>query len=223
MPNGFGIDIGCTQKIINNIKSALDQHSIEIGIVIGGGNILRGGRASFQNKISRNTADQMGMLATLINGLALRDMLIANDLKAITLSARSVEGVLDPIDVIKAKQYLSDGYIVIFSGGTGNPYVTTDSAASLRAVEIQADALLKATTVDGVYNVDPNKDPNAKKYHKISYSEVLKKELGVMDIAAFAQCRDFNIPICVFNMNVEDSISLVLSRHSQGTWITKGI
>ncbi len=220
--SGFGIDVNTIQPVIDNIHGVIQKYSLELAIVIGGGNILRGGRAAFKDKIHRNTADQMGMLATMINGLALRDILTKNGIKAIAFSAKSIDGVLDTVDIIKAKQFLSDGYVVIFSGGTGNPFVTTDSAASLRAVEIEADAILKATTVNGVYDSDPNKNKNAKKYDKISFTEALQQGLAVMDIAAFAQCREFNIPICVFNLDTENVISRVLSGERVGTWVTGG-
>jgi uridylate kinase len=217
--DGFGIDVDCAQVIVDSIKQAIYENKTEIAIVIGGGNILRGGKAQFKQKINRNTADQMGMLATIINGLALRDILISAGVKAITLSAKNIEGVVDSANSLKAKEYLSAGYVVIFSGGTGNPFVTTDSAASLRAIEIDANALLKATTVDGVYDSDPNKNKNAKMFTKISFADVLSKELAVMDISAFVQCRDFDIPICVFNMKAENSISDVLQGGNVGTWV----
>ncbi|MDC0535081.1 UMP kinase [Francisellaceae bacterium] len=218
--NGFGIDVDAIKPVIDNIAKAIKDHGVELAIVIGGGNFLRGGRAVFKNKINRNTADQMGMLATMINGLALRDILISSGIKAVVFSAKGIDGLLDPVDTLKAKKLLTEGYVVVFSGGTGNPFVTTDTASSLRAVEIEADSIFKATTVNGVYNADPNKNLAAKKYDHITFTEVLQKELAVMDIAAFAQCKEFNIPICVFNLDMENVISRVLSGEHVGTWVT---
>ena len=173
--------------------------------------------------VQRATADQMGMLATMMNALALRDLFINNNIKSEVLSSKPISGVMEAASSQVAKKMLCDGNIVIFAGGTGNPFVTTDSTASLRAVEIEADAILKATTVDGVFNSDPNKDINAIKYDWISFDDVVKKELAVMDLGAFTQCRDFNIPICVFNMNDAENLLKVLFEKNIGTWVSKEI
>ncbi len=220
-PNGFGVDPQYAMGVVSTI-SKLSQTGVQIAIVVGGGNYLRGGKSNFKNTINRATADQMGMLATMMNALALRDMLMASGVKAEVLSAKAVEGVFPAAGAHISKKLLQDGNVVIFAGGTGNPFVTTDSAASLRAVEIDADAILKATTVDGVFDADPKINPEAKKYHHVSFDEVVQKELAVMDLSAFTQCRDYNIPICVFNMEQSENLLKVMSGQNIGTWVSSG-
>ncbi|WP_150466878.1 UMP kinase [Francisella sp. SYW-9] len=216
---GFGISVDSAEPIIDQIKTLVSQ-SIEIAIVVGGGNILRGGRANFGNKIKRATADSMGMIATMINALALRDMLLSENVEAEVFSAKGVDGLLKVASAHEFNQSLAAGKVLIFAGGTGNPFVTTDTTASLRAVEIGADALLKATTVDGVYDKDPNKYLDAKRFGKITFSEVVAKELNVMDLGAFTQCRDFGIPIYIFDLTQPNALvdAVVDSKH--GTWVT---
>jgi uridylate kinase len=158
----------------------------------------------------------------MMNALALRDMLMASGVKAEALSAKAIDGVLPAAGAHISKKLLHDGNVVIFAGGTGNPFVTTDSAASLRAVEIGADAILKATTVDGVFDADPRVNPGAKKYQHVSFDEVVQKELAVMDLSAFTQCRDYNIPICVFNMEQPENLLKVMSGQNIGTWVSNG-
>ena len=218
--DGNGIQVEAISDIIKDIKQVLAL-GVQIAIVIGGGNILRGGRTDFKQSIKRATADQMGMLATMINALALTDILNANGLKAQALSSRGIDGVLQTSNAKDASKFLCAGEIVVFAGGTGNPFVTTDTTASLRAAEIEADAILKATTVDGVYDKDPNKYKDAKKYHELTFDEALKKELAVMDLSAFLQCREFNIPICVFNMENKGAVLRVVQGESEGTWVTQ--
>ncbi len=189
---------------------------VEIAIVVGGGNFLRG--ASIENALlHRVTADQMGILATVLNGLALRDAIEARGGEAELMSALPIEGVVDAFDYRLARKALTQKKIVIFAGGTGNPFVTTDSAASLRAVEIGASSLLKATKVDGVYDRDPHHFPDAQLFSHLSFAEVLQKELAVMDLAAFCQCRDYNIAIQVFNLFKPGALSRVLLGHTEGT------
>ncbi|MFC4892374.1 UMP kinase [Pseudofrancisella aestuarii] len=216
--NGFGIDVFNAQAIISQIKKLVDM-GVEIAIVIGGGNILRGGRANFGDRIRRSTADSMGMIATMINALALRDMLLSEGVEAEAFSARSIDSLIKSASAHEFNIALNEGKVVIFSGGTGNPFVTTDSAASLRAVEIGANALLKATTVDGVYDKDPNKYADAKRFDSITFDEVLSKELSVMDLGSFLQCRDFNIPIYVFDMQKENALLDAVVNSSCGTWV----
>lgn len=216
---GFGINVESAKPIINQIKTLANQ-GIEIAIVVGGGNILRGGRANFGDKIKRATADSMGMIATMINALALRDMLISENVEADVFSAKGVDGLLKVASAHEFNQSLAAGKVLIFSGGTGNPFVTTDTTASLRAVEIGADALLKATTVDGVYDKDPNKYSDAKRFERITFSEVVTKELNVMDLGAFTQCRDFGIPIYVFDLTQPNALVDAVVDSKYGTWVT---
>ncbi len=207
----------------------LDRLAIEIGdlktmdtqvaIVIGGGNLFRGKTLS-ELGISRITGDYMGMLATIINSLALRDALERSGLNARVMSAIPMSGVVDSYDRRKAMQYLDDGSVVIFAGGTGNPLVTTDTAASLRSIEINADVLIKATNVDGVYDLDPRKYDNAVCYESISYQEVLAKELGVMDLSAFCQCRDHNMKVVVYNVNKIGALKRIVLGDKEGTLVS---
>ncbi|AJI55019.1 UMP kinase [Francisella philomiragia] len=216
---GFGINVESAAPIINQIKTLVSL-GVELAIVVGGGNILRGGRVDFGDKIRRFTADSMGMIATMINALALRDMLISEDVDAEIFSAKGVDGLLRVASAHEFNRELAKGTVLIFAAGTGNPFVTTDTTASLRAVEIGADALLKATTVDGVYDKDPNKYSDAKRFAKVTFSEVVSKELNVMDLGAFTQCRDFGIPIYVFDLTQPNALvdAVVDSKH--GTWVT---
>lgn len=216
--DGLGIQVSAVQGIVNDIKEALSS-GVQLAIVIGGGNILRGGRANFQNQIERSTADTMGMLATMINALALSDILTHAGVDNDVLSSRGIDGVLECTNPKRAKRYLNEGKVVIFAGGTGNPFVTTDTTATLRAIEIDADAILKVTTVDGVYDKDPNKHSDAVKFETLSFNETLKRELAVMDLSAFVQARDFNVPICVFNVNNSGALLRVLQGKSEGTWV----
>ncbi|MDA0911325.1 MAG: UMP kinase [Proteobacteria bacterium] len=216
--DGFGIQVSAVQGVVNDIKEALST-GVQLAIVIGGGNILRGGRANFQNQIERSTADTMGMLATMINALALSDILTHAGIDNEVLSSRGIDGVLECTNPKRAKRYLNEGKVVIFAGGTGNPFVTTDTTATLRAIEIDADAILKVTTVDGVYDKDPNKHDDAVKFDSLSFNETLKRELAVMDLGSFVQARDFNVPICVFNVNNSGALLRVLQGKREGTWV----
>ncbi|AJC48554.1 UMP kinase [Allofrancisella guangzhouensis] len=217
--HGFGISVQAAQSILDQIK-ILTQAGVELAIVIGGGNILRGGRANFDDKIKRATADSMGMIATMINALALRDMLISEGLDVDVFSAKGVDGLLKVASAHEYNQALEAGKIVIFAGGTGNPFVTTDSSASLRAIEIDADALLKATTVDGIYDKDPGRYKDAKRFESISFEEVVRRELCVMDLGAFTQCRDFNVPIYVFDLCQPQALLDAITDSKYGTWVT---
>lgn len=168
------------------------------------------------------TGDHMGMLATVMNGLAMRDALERSNIPALVMSAISMVGVTDHYDHRKAMRHLGGGEVVIFSAGTGNPFFTTDSAACLRAIEIDADVVLKATKVDGVYTADPFKDPNAEKFERLTYDEVLDRKLGVMDLTAICLCRDQNMPLRVFNMNKPGALLNIVVGGAEGTLIEEG-
>jgi uridylate kinase len=218
--SSFGIDPIVLDRVAKEVSEVVAL-GVEVGIVIGGGNLFRG-KDLFQAGIGRITADHIGMLATTMNALALRDALEQANLSTIIMSAIQMTGVVDPYDRRKAMHRLSQGRVVIFSAGTGNPLFTTDSAASLRAIEIEADLLLKATNVDGVYSADPAKDSSATLYHRLSYQEVLDKQLGVMDLAAFCQCRDYNIPLRVFRMDTKGALLKIIQGEDIGTLVTNG-
>lgn len=193
-----GIDQrACTQTAMA-IKSVRDE-GVQVGLVIGGGNIFRGIRLN-EEGMNRSAADYIGMLATMMNGVALQQALEKVGCRAKVMSALDCPRVVDSFNNRLANQYLDEGCVVIFVGGTGNPYFTTDTAAALRASEIHADILMKATKVDGVYDRDPHNDPQALKYATISYSEAIEKKLKIMDATAFALCASHSIPIFVFNM-----------------------
>ena len=211
----FGIDPNTLDRFAAEIAEVAEL-GIQIGIVIGGGNLFRGATLS-KVGLGRITGDQMGMLATIMNALAMRDALARANIATAMMSAIAMSGVIDQFDRRKAIDHLENGRVVLFSAGAGIPLVTTDYAASLRAIEIEADILLKATHVDGVYDADPNIHPNAKLYKHISYSEALEKELAVMDLAAFYQCRDQNLPLRVFNINEPGILRKVVTDASIGT------
>lgn len=191
---------------------------LQIAIVIGGGNLFRGA-ALEKIGIDRITGDQIGMLATLINALALRDAIEKRNKVAKIMSSISVGSIATLFERYKAVRYLKKGYIVIFAGGTGNPLVSTDSAASLRGIEIDADLLLKATHVDGIFSADPKKDKHAILYSQLSYQKALEDELGIMDLAAFSQCRDYNLPIQVFNIQSKNVLRDIIQGKSRGTLV----
>ncbi len=212
---GFGIDADTVDFIAREIKKVFSLGA-EIAIVIGGGNIFRGVEASVRG-MERVSADYMGMLATVINALALQNALEKNNMATRVQSAIEMRELAEPYIRRKAIRHLEKGRIVIFAAGTGNPYFTTDTAASLRAMEITADVIMKATKVDGVYSSDPMKDPTAKKYDSISYMEVLKKGLSVMDSTAISLCMDNKLPIVVFNLRGKDNIKKAAQGKKIGT------
>ncbi|AKP73212.2 Uridylate kinase [Piscirickettsia salmonis] len=218
--NASGISPKTIERFAHEIKQVMAL-GVQVGLVIGGGNFLRGVTLS-EAGLSRVTGDHMGMLATVINALAMRDVLERIDVPARIMSAIPMSGLVDHYDRRKAMHHLSEGRAVIFAAGTGNPLVTTDSAASLRGIEVDVDLLLKATRVDGVYTADPEKDPTAERYSFLSYEEALKKELGVMDLAAFCQCRDHHLPIRVFNIFKEKSLLRVILGEDEGTLVSGG-
>ncbi len=210
-----GIDPDVLDRFAKEI-SAVVALGVQIGIVIGGGNLFRGATLS-QAGLGRVTGDHMGMLATIMNALAMRDALNRANVANRMMSAISMSGVVDQFDRRKGIDYLENGKVVLFSAGAGIPLVTTDYAASLRAIEIEADVLLKATYVDGVYSADPSKDPQAKLYQHISYDEALEKELAIMDLAAFYQSREQHLPLRVFNIMVPGILTRVVTDVSIGT------
>jgi uridylate kinase len=217
----FGIDPKILDKFAGDIAQ-LVKSTVEIGLVIGGGNLFRGAALS-QVGLGRVTGDYMGMLATMMNGLAMRDALERAGVATHIMSALPLIGVIDPFDRRKALDSLQSGRVVIFSAGTGNPFFTTDSAASLRAIEIDADVLLKATKVDGVYSEDPIKNPNAIKFDTLSYDEVIEKNLGVMDATAICLCRDHDMPIRVFNSSKPNVLHNIVFGEAEGTLVHRGV
>jgi uridylate kinase len=212
-----GVDPDVANYIADEIKS-LSELKIQIGIVIGGGNIFRGIEASAKG-MDRTTADYMGMLATVINSLALQSALEMRGLPTRVQSSIEMREIAEPFIQRKAVRHLEKGRIVIFAGGTGNPYFSTDTAASLRAMEIQADVIMKATKVDGVYSADPVKNKSAVMFKKISYIDVLTKNLKVMDSTAITLCRDNLLPIIVFNLQKKGNIRSVVCGKKIGTYV----
>lgn len=214
----YGIDINRVKQYANEIRE-IHEKGLEVAIVIGGGNIHRGLSAE-QAGMDRVQADYMGMLATVINSMALQDALEKIGLKTRLLTAIKMEQICEPFIRRRAVRHLEKGRIVIFGAGTGNPYFTTDTAASLRAIEINADAVLKGTRVDGIYTADPEKDPTAKKFEKISFTEVYAKNLNVMDMTAFTLCQENNLPIIVFDMNKKGNLKKIADGESIGTLVS---
>lgn len=213
----FGIDAKVLDRMAAEIKELVEL-GVQVGLVIGGGNLFRG-EGLAKAGMNRVVGDHMGMLATVMNGLAMRDALHRAFVNARLMSAIPLNGVCDAYNWTEAISLLKSGRVVIFSAGTGNPFFTTDSAACLRGIEIEADVVLKGTKVDGVYNADPSVDPDAVLQKHLNYSEVLEKELKVMDLAAFTLARDHNIPIKVFNMNKSGCLKAVVMGEDEGTLI----
>lgn len=211
----YGIDEEMVYKIATEIKEVVDLGT-QIGVVVGGGNIFRGVEASARG-MERTTADYMGMLATVINSIALQSALEKLNVATNVQSAIEMIAIAEPYIQRKAISYLEKSRVVIFASGTGNPYFTTDTAASLRAMEIKADVIMKATKVDGVYDKDPLRNVDAKKFDHISYTDVLTKDLKIMDATAISLCRDNGLLIVVFNLNQEGNIKRVICGHPIGT------
>jgi uridylate kinase len=214
----FGIDPAVTSQIAHEIGE-IQQLGVQTGIVIGGGNLFRGLAASARG-MDRATGDYMGMLATVINALALQDALEHHGVLTRVASAIEMRAVAEPFIRRRAVRHLEKGRVVIFAAGTGNPYFTTDTAASLRAMEIKADVLLKATKVDGIYTADPVTTPDAEKYDDISYLQVLERGLKVMDATAISLCMDNKLPIVVFNLRTPGNMRRVIMGESVGTTVT---
>ncbi len=214
----FGIDPKVLEYFAKEIKKVHDL-GVQIGIVIGGGNIYRGLNAQDQG-IDRVTGDQMGMLATIINSLALQNTLENNGIYTRLMSAIKMEEIAEPYIRRRAIRHLEKERVVIFGAGTGHPYFSTDTAASLRAVEIEADAIFKGTRVDGVFDSDPEKNPAANRFDEITYMDVLKKNLRVMDLTAISLCQENNLPIIVFNMDQPDNLLKLVTGKSVGTTVS---
>jgi uridylate kinase len=215
--DAYGINRETLWRIVNEVK-AVAELGIEIGVVIGGGNIFRG-MAGASTGMDRATADYMGMLATVMNAMALADAMRQANLPARVQSALNIEQVVEPYIRGKAIRYLEEGKVVVFGGGTGNPFFTTDTAAALRGSEIGADIVLKATKVDGIYTADPKKDPNATRFAKISFDEAIGRNLAVMDATAFALCRDQKLPINVFSIFKAGALKRVVMGEDEGTLV----
>ncbi len=213
----FGIDAGKLSRIAQEVAS-VTQLGVQVALVVGAGNLIRG--ADFcASGFDRVAADQMGMMATIINGLALREALEKKSIPVTIMSAFGVPSVTDQYDRAKARQCLDEGRVVILVGGTGNPLVTTDSAAALRGIEVDVDIVLKATKVEGVFSEDPIKNPNAERYQRLSYDEVVSQRLGVMDLTAILLCQEHNLPLRVFNMNKQGALRKIVLGEDVGTLI----
>jgi uridylate kinase len=214
---GFGID----PKVLDRIALEIGQLvgiGVQVGIVIGGGNLFRG-KALSEAGLDRVTGDHMGMLATVMNALALRDAMERSNIATRVMSAIPMSGIVEHYDRRKAMRGLNNGQVIIFSAGTGNPFFTTDSAACLRGIEINAEVVLKGTNVDGVYTADPKKDPEAAKYDTLTYTEVLDKQLGVMDLTAICLAQDHNMPLRVYNMHEAGNLAKIIMGGDLGTLI----
>ena len=213
----YGIDPGVIRAMAGDI-AAVVRGGVQVGLVIGGGNIFRGAGLAARG-MDRVTGDHMGMLATVINALAMQDVLQGMGLPTRVMSALSMEQVCESYVKRRAVERLAAGEIVIFAAGTGNPFFTTDSAASLRAIEIGADLMLKATKVDGVYNADPMKDPSATRYERLSFDEAIERRLAVMDTTALVLCRDQHMPVRVFNMHQPGNLARIIQGEDVGTLV----
>jgi uridylate kinase len=211
----YGIDPSVLDRIANAVAELISM-GVEVGLVIGGGNLFRG-KALSKAGLGRVTGDHMGMLATVMNALALRDALERIDLPARIMSAIPMLGVVDPYHRRKAITHLRNGHVVIFAAGTGNPFFTTDTAACLRAIEVGADIVLKATKVDGIYSEDPVINPKAIRYEHLSYKQVLNEGLEVMDATAICLCQDHGMPLQVFDMSVPDALKRIVLGERVGT------
>ena len=213
----YGIDSNRLSDYAKEIKQIVDK-GIQVAVVIGGGNIYRGIQSEGAG-FDRVQGDYMGMLATIINGMALQSALESIEVQTRLLTAIRMEQVAEPYIRRKAMRHLQKGRVVIFGGGTGNPYFTTDTAATLRAIEIEADVILKGTRVDGIYTADPEKDSGATKYETITFDEVFQKKLSIMDLTALTLCQENNLPIKVFNMNIEGNLAKICKGENVGTLV----
>ena len=213
---GFGLDAETLNYIASEIVGVA-KAGVEVAVVVGGGNFIRGDAFSQKGGFDRSVADQMGMMGTVINGLALQNAIEKNGVLARVQSAITVSQVAEPFIIRRALRHLEKGRIVVFAAGTGNPYFTTDTAGVLRALEIHADALIKATKVDGVYNKDPRKHNDAVKYDHVGYNEILAKQLAVMDMTAFTMCREHKLPVVVLDLNQKGAMLQAVLGHAVGT------
>ncbi len=217
---GMGIDA----QVLDQMSLAIAHIrglGVQVGIVVGGGNIYRGSQLQKEGLVGRVTGDQMGMLATVMNGLAIRDSLEQRNIRTRLMSALPIGEVTEGYSSRNAIRYLKNDEVCIFVAGTGNPFFTTDTAACLRGIEIEADLILKATKVDGVYDKDPSEHADAKKYDSLTFDEVLAQKLGVMDLTAIALLREHNVPLQVFNMNKQSSLLNVVVGENEGTYVSQ--
>jgi uridylate kinase len=217
--SGLGIDHTVLEHYANEIRSIVDR-GIGVAVVLGGGNLFRGAKLS-EAGMDRVVGDRMGMLATIMNGLALGDFLRRNSVPCSVFSASAIAGVVQGYDRDLALAKMRGGQVVIVTGGTGNPYFTTDTAACLRGVELQVDTVLKGTNVDGVYSSDPNKDASAIKFDTVSFDQVLEKQLGVMDLTAIVLCKENNMPLVVFDASVKGALLALTAGQSIGTKVVQ--
>lgn len=215
---GFGFDFDRVSEFCNEIKDVV-EHGVAVGLVIGGGNMVRGTQLATMG-MDRVAADYMGMLGTVINALALQDVLEKLGLDTRVMTAIRMEELAEPYIRRRALRHLENGRVVIFAAGTGNPYFSTDTAAALRAIQIKADVIIKATSVDGVYSADPKKDPEAKRYEQISYRDVMLEELGVMDQTAVTLCKENNLPLIVLNVHRAGAVVSAVRGERVGTIVS---
>lgn len=217
-------DFGIDPKVLDRMALEIGQLvgiGVQVGLVIGGGNLFRGATLS-KAGLDRVTGDHMGMLATVMNALAMRDALERSNIKSRVMSAIPMSGIVEHYDRRRAIRHLNSGDVVIFSAGTGNPFFTTDSAACLRGIEVEADIVLKATNVDGVYDADPKTNPDAVKFESLTYDEVLERQLGVMDLTAICLARDHKMPLRVFDMAIPSILAKLMVGGEEGTLIVSG-
>lgn len=218
-PGGFGIDSSELDLIAEELKHAA-KGGVELAVVVGGGNIIRGAELAAQGHIGQATADHMGMLGTVINALALKEKLVSIGVDCRVMSAIEIRAVAEPFIRGRALRHMQKGRIVILAAGTGNPFFTTDTCAALRATELECDILLKATKVDGVYTADPRKDPAASRYDELTFAEALAKNLRVMDMTALAMCGEHKVPVIVFDFKKRGNIARVVGGERIGTLLT---
>ncbi len=216
----MGIDPAALRLIAEEIAAATAGAKVGLGVVVGGGNIIRGAALAQAGQIDQSTADYMGMLGTVINGVALKEALGHAGVDSRVMSAINLPAVAEPFIRARALRHLEKGRVVILVAGTGNPFFTTDTCASLRAVELGAQALLKATKVDGIYSTDPRKDPSAKRYESLSFSDALSQKLGVMDLTALTMCMEHKLPVCVFDYARSGNIARIIRGERIGTLVT---
>jgi len=219
-PGAFGIDAEELDHIAGEVATAA-RLGVQLAVVVGGGNIVRGAQLAAAGHIEQATADYMGMLGTVINALALREKLLTMGVDSRVLSALEVRSVAEPFIRGRALRHLEKGRVVILAAGTGNPFFTTDTCASLRARELECDVLLKATKVDGVYDADPKRNPEAKRFDTLTFTDAINRQLGVMDITAMAMCREHNIPVVVFDFKTAGNIRRVVGGERIGTIVRR--
>lgn len=220
-PGGFGVDPEELAAITQEIRSAAET-GCKIAVVVGGGNIIRGATLAKSGQIHHATADYMGMLGTVINGVALKEALENAGLPARCMTAIGIPAVAEPFIRGRALRHMEEGRVVVLAAGTGNPFFTTDTCAALRATELESQVVIKATKVDGVYTADPKKDPSAKKYDSLTFAEAIEKKLAVMDLTALAMCQERGLPVVVFDFKVPGNIRRVVCGEPVGTFISNG-